>query len=288
MGALPLCPHQSLPAPNLSSRNLASCECREKPSRSLRRHHCSMWPPRRMRHLLRRASSSLRFSRRRRDASATGEAMRAQVCGRTWCRRGVPGKHSPSSVCTEWGPEHTASKALATLGSSHPFLELGWDLGYRGRRQGQETSTGKFVLLVPGLWGLRAAVPRPLHCCPCKGRPAPHCLGTGPAHARVLPARPNPPSPRLRVRLPVPRALSASRGRTGAHRARRRYFSFKKKLRRNSPLRRRRLQTDLQREAKGLRLRAVRPTQSLPGIVVSPRPECLSGEPDVVNCSFLC
>lgn len=47
---------------NRSNRNLASWECREKPSCSLRRHHCSMRPPRRMRHLLRRESNSRRFS----------------------------------------------------------------------------------------------------------------------------------------------------------------------------------------------------------------------------------
>lgn len=41
-----------------------------------------MWPPRRMRHLLRRASSCLRFSRRRRDASATGEAIDVRAYGR--------------------------------------------------------------------------------------------------------------------------------------------------------------------------------------------------------------
>lgn len=81
LGAVPGFPPQSLPAPNRSNRNLASCECRENPSRSLRRHHCSMWPPKRMRHLLRRASSCLRFSRRRRDASATGEAIGARAYG---------------------------------------------------------------------------------------------------------------------------------------------------------------------------------------------------------------
>lgn len=78
LGTLPQAP---LPAPNRSNRNLASCECREKPSRSLRRHHCSMWPPRRMRHLLRRASSCRRFSRRLQDTSTAGEEA---MCTRGW------------------------------------------------------------------------------------------------------------------------------------------------------------------------------------------------------------
>lgn len=228
-----------------------------------------MWPPRRMRHLLRRASSSLRFSRRRREASATGEAMRARVCGRTWCRRGVPDRRSPSSVCTEWGPEHIASKALATLGSSHPFLEPGWDLGYGGRRQGQETSTGKFVLLVPGWWVCVQ---------PCLG------LFTA-SHARRGPPRtawvPGGPTPESYLRAPTRLRLDcacASRSRALTPRAAGEpgptaLAAAVSPLRRNSPPWRRRLQTDLLREARGLRLRAVRLTQSLPGIVVSPGPE---------------
>lgn len=228
-----------------------------------------MWPPRRMRHLLRRASSSLRFSRRRRDASATGEAMRARVCERTWCRRGVPGKHSPSSVCTEWGPEHTASKALATLGSSHPFLEPGWDLGYGVAGTDKRPPLGNLFSLSRG-YGVCVQ--------PCLG------LFTA-AHARRGPPRtawaPGRPTPESYLRAPTRLRLDcacASRSRVLSPRAaggpgptaRAAAIS---PLRRNSPLRRRRLQTDLQREARGLRLRTVRPTQSLPGIVVSPGPE---------------
>lgn len=101
LGTLPQAP---LPAPNRSNRNLASCECREKPSRSLRRHHCSMWPPRRMRHLLRRASSCRRFSRRLQDTSTAGEEA---MCTRGWrvrClqRPADPGARGPGSTC-RWG-----------------------------------------------------------------------------------------------------------------------------------------------------------------------------------------
>lgn len=40
-----------------------------------------MWPPRRMRHLLRRASSCRRFSRRLQDTSTAGEEA---MCTRGW------------------------------------------------------------------------------------------------------------------------------------------------------------------------------------------------------------
>lgn len=98
---------RSLPSPNRSSRNLASCECREKPSCSLRRHHCSMWLPRRMRHLLRRASSCLRFSRRLRDASA-GEAAMARGLrggGRAWAGQ--------SRLTAERGQDQTVTIVFA-------------------------------------------------------------------------------------------------------------------------------------------------------------------------------
>lgn len=90
----------------------------------------------------------------------------------------------------------------------------------------------------------------------------------------VLPALPNPPLPRLRLRLPDPRARSESHRRTGAHRARRRCFSFKKKP---SPLASGGCGLNLQQEDSSLRLRAGSPVQSLPGIVVSLGPERLPG-----------
>lgn len=114
---------RSLPGPNRSNRNFASCECREKPSRSLRRHHCSMWPPRRMRHLLRRASSCRRFSRLLRDASA-GEAAMArglQDGGRAWA--GLT-RHPPAGLrrlTVEWGQHQTVAIAFAATAPMPPL-----------------------------------------------------------------------------------------------------------------------------------------------------------------------
>lgn len=227
MGALP----RSLPGPNRSSRNLASCECRENPSCSLRRHHCSMWPPRRMRHLLRRASSCRRFSRRLRDASA-GEAAMARGLrggGRAWAGQ--------SHLTAERGQDQTVTIAFAATGRHggrwgiRPQSARG-RLAHRGAgtgaaAQGCETSTGAH----PGA-GTRW---EPLQCqhgaglgsgpphlprtergtAGCKGRPPfSHGLTCAP------PPTPTAPAPRL------PRA-GQRREHRGPPRARRRRFSFK-------------------------------------------------------------
>lgn len=143
-----------------------------------------MWPPRRMRHLLRRASSCLRFSRRRRDASATGEA----ICvwglrgagGGTCCRRGVRDRHSPRSVCNEWR-DHRVSAVLAALGSSHPFLEPECALGARGVAGRRKDLDWKLALLVWKRPGLRAASRASAFSLPpMQGKPTQHCQGTGP------------------------------------------------------------------------------------------------------------
>lgn len=123
------------PAPNRSNRNLASCECREKPSRSLRRHHCSMWPPRRMRHLLRRASSCRRFSCRLRDASAGEEAMgtRTYRAEETRVRTDLiscpgPRLHPPLRPqfppSVNWEQDQVISVASAATGPEPPRLTL--------------------------------------------------------------------------------------------------------------------------------------------------------------------
>lgn len=220
--------------------------------------------------MLRRASSCLRFSRRRRDASATGEAICARACRgnvRTCCRRGVPDRHS-----NEWG-DHSASAALAALGSSHPFLEPCWTLGAPGSQAGGKTSTGNLLSLSGG--GQVCVHPRlGLLTASLTGAAHPALPGHRANPRGVLPARPNPPLLRLRLRLPDPRAHSESHRRTGAHRARRRCFSFKKKP---SPSASGGCGLDLQREDSCLRLRARNPVQSPPGIVVSLGPERLCG-----------
>lgn len=117
------------PGPNRSNRNLASCECKEKPSCSLRRHHCSIWPPRRMRHLLRRASSCRRFSRRLRDASAGEAAMSTRACGVEEMLIGYGSRGPNSTLCRglsfligELGQNQTTATAFATTGSKPHLL----------------------------------------------------------------------------------------------------------------------------------------------------------------------
>lgn len=215
-----------------------------------------MWPPRRMRHLLRRASSCLRFSRRRRDASATGEAMRTRACGRTWCSRDVLGSHSPSSVCAEWGPDHTASKALAALGSSHPFLEPGWTLGVRESQAGARNLHWETCPPCPRVVGSACSRASASSLPPMQRTPAQHW----PTLGSYLPAP-------IRLRLDCACASGSrvlpprARGRLGPTARRRHCFSFKKKP---SPL----ASEAAASEASGLRLRAVIPAQNLPGIVV--------------------
>lgn len=140
-----------------------------------------------------------------------------------------------------------------------------------GSQAGEKTSTGNLLFLSGGSQVCvqpRLGLLNASHA----GEAHPALPGHRANPRGVLPARPNPPLPRLRLRLPDPRARSESHRRTGAHRARRRCFSFKKKP---SPLASGGCDLNLQREGSCLRLRAGSSVQSLPGIVVSPGPERL-------------
>lgn len=154
--------------------------------------------------------------------------------GGACCRRDVRDRHSPRSVCNEWR-DHRVSAVLAALGSSHPFLEPECALGARGVAGRRKDLDWKLALLVWKQPGLRAASRASAFSLPHAGEAHPALPGHRANPRGVLPARPNPPLPRLRLRLPDPCALSESHRRTGAHHARRRCFSFKKKP---SPLRR--------------------------------------------------
>lgn len=133
--------------------------------------------------------------------------MRPGLRGGTCCRRGVRDRHSPPSVCNEWGPDHSGSAALAALGSSHSFLEPEWTLGAQGLQAREKTSTGNLHSLSGG--GQVCRQPRlGLLTASHAGEAHPALPGHRANPRGVLPALPNPPLPRLRLRLPDPRAGS--------------------------------------------------------------------------------
>lgn len=151
-----------------------------------------MWPPRRMRHLLRRASSCRRFSRRLRDASA-GEAAMARGLrggGRAWAGQ--------SPLTAERGQDQTVTIAFAATGPRPSLPPV----------QAVETSA------VGGRWGTGPQSAR--------GRLAHRGVGTGAAAQGCETCRGTHPRAGARwERLQVP-----GRGRTGvwaapltAHRA---------------------------------------------------------------------
>lgn len=135
-----------------------------------------MWPPRRMRHLLRRASSCLRFSRRRRDASATGEAMRARAC---------LGSVQSSGRC--------GYAASAALGYQPPLLRLepGWAPGAPRSQAGVRDLDKKLALLVQGAAGSACTRASAFSSLPCRGGP--------PGSARA----PGQPTPGSYLRAPT-------------------------------------------------------------------------------------
>ncbi|KAK2085806.1 hypothetical protein P7K49_035231 [Saguinus oedipus] len=272
VGALPPAP---LPTPNRSSRNLASCECREKPSRSLRRHHCSMCPPSRMRHLLRCASSCRRFSRRRQDTSPAGEEA---MCTSAWsgeetggrCGAEPPvllirGVEAPRCVwteacsCGEAATDSPTGNLNRAAGSTQVLLKRAAAFtGLQGRKV--------------GLTGGGAGRTDPSDSSPeTPWRPTP----TGPY--LCAPTRPHPD---CACASPASRAGPELREDRGPPRERSRRFSFKRKpcLSAAAALARKwgpGLRGRGEAEAHGVRLRTGCPAQRLPGTVV-PRPESLA------------
>lgn len=181
--------------------------------------------------------------------------VRPGLRGGTCCRPGVRDRHSPPSVCNEWGPDHSGSAALAALGSSHPFLEPEWTLGAQGLQAREKTSTGNLHSLSGG--GQVCRQPR---------------LGlltashAGEAHPALPRHRANPrggltctPQPAFAQTAPAPPGPACgleSHRRAGAHRAHRRCFSFKRKP---SPSALGGCGLHLEREDSCLRLRAGSP-----------------------------